>query len=165
MRRLFLSFVSSFCAILVWGQPAHADMVSDAAASYAKYLQQRQSANSLSAFSPYLSQEMIDARTNYINSFAAKKGASEGDVEKLLIERTKYAESCIGTRDFKGGTASGTNKVVLTYGFNDQCAAPDSIKASIEEVTMVMENGSWKVSQISARPETPQQIKKVIPLK
>ena len=156
--------IMTLCAVFTLPQTAKADMVHSAAIRYAEYLQARISASNLDAFTPYISAEMLAARAEYVDSFAAKKGISTAEVEQRLIERTKYAESCVGARDFKGGQAVGGDKVILKYSFKDKCAGANAIAANIEEVTMIHENNMWKVGNVTAYPEKPVKIKKVMPL-
>lgn len=143
---------------------AYSDSTHPAAQRYAEYTALTSTTASLSTLSPYLSKDLLKQRGQYAESFAQKKGKTVAEVETMLLQRAKYSESCIGKRNFLSSRQISANAIIIRHRFKDQCAASSAIAATIEEVTMINEGGMWKVDRVSARPEQPVKIKKVIPL-
>lgn len=147
--------IGAFMAVMGASKDAK---LQDAADHYAQYIQARISATTLDAFAPYISTEMITARTKYVEESAAQKGVSPENIEQRLIERTKHAENCIGTRIYQDGKSMDINTVTLTYSFTDKCANADI--TNIEDVTMIREGGRWKINHVNIHPETQETVKK-----
>ena len=81
----------------------------------------------------------------------------------MLLERAQYAESCVSNRQFLNSTTPNSYTVILSYRFEDKCASnPDAIIATIVDVTMLKQEGTWTIDMVSPRPEKPLKIRKTI---
>lgn len=159
MRRLYL-YLSCFL-ITVSCHTANAS-AQDASSTYASYTNAIQSATEIDQLNIYLSKNLLDARGDYVAKAAERKNKSVDAIHQTLLERAKYSESCISARKLLDTTSQSARQVTLHYSFKDICAAAGSIAAELEDVSMVQENGRWKVDMVRAKPRKPVKIKKVI---
>jgi hypothetical protein len=151
-----------FCFIIITSfNAANAD-TQDAGSTYAIYTKAIKNATEIDQLNIYLSKNLLTARADYAEQAAKRKGTSLDAIHQTLLERAKYAESCISARKFLEATSQNAGQVILHYSFKDVCATAGSIAAELENVTMVQENGLWKVDMVHAKPRQAVKIKKVI---
>jgi hypothetical protein len=122
-----------------------------------------ESTTDINKLNHFLSADTLSARSQYIERLQSKKNKTRSEVEFMLLERAKYSENCVTNRQFFNSATPSAGAVILSYKFKDLCANnPKAVVATIADVTMIKQDGLWKIDMVNLRPDKPVKIRKVI---
>ena len=162
---MFRVQILSLITLLAYSSTAHGDSIQSAANRYNQYVSSLESTTDINSLNHFLSADTLNARSQYIERLQSKKNKTRSEVDLVLLERAKYSEKCVTNRQFLNSATPSADTIILSYRFEDLCANnPEAIVATIADVTMIKQDGLWKIDMVSLRPEKPVKIRKVIEL-